>query len=82
MQAATFANSLFILIDATVFFRQTEVLPIFGDKLMEDVVIVDAARSAVGRKNGSLGLVHPTDTLGPVMMKMLERTGVSPSEVD
>ena len=49
---------------------------------MEDVVIVDAARSAVGRKNGSLGLVHPTDTLGPVMMKMLERTGVSPSEVD
>ena len=39
---------------------------------MEDVVIVDAARSAVGRRNGSLGLVHPTDTLGHVMMKMLE----------
>ncbi|MFT7219104.1 MAG: acetyl-CoA C-acetyltransferase, partial [Candidatus Azotimanducaceae bacterium] len=49
---------------------------------MEDVVIVDAARSAVGRKNGSLGLVHPTDTLGPIMMKMLERSGVASEEVD
>ena len=49
---------------------------------MEDVVIVDAARSAVGRKNGSLGLVHPTDTLGPIMMKMLERSGVEPKQVD
>ena len=49
---------------------------------MEDVVIVDAARSAVGRKNGSLGLVHPTDTLGPVIMKMLERAGVASEAVD
>ena len=49
---------------------------------MEDAVIVDAARSAVGRKKGSLGMVHPTDTLGPVMMKMLERNGVEPSSVD
>lgn len=49
---------------------------------MEDVVIVDAARSAVGRKKGSLGLVHPTDTLGPVMMKMLERNNVSSDVVD
>lgn len=49
---------------------------------MEDVVIVDAARSAVGRKNGSLGLVHPTDTLGPVMMKMLERNHVTSDQVD
>ncbi len=49
---------------------------------MEDVVIVDAARTAVGRKNGSLGLVHPTDTLGPVMMTMLERNNVEPAQVD
>ena len=28
---------------------------------MQDVVIVDAARSPVGRKNGSLGGAHPTD---------------------
>ena len=49
---------------------------------MEDVVIVDAARSAVGRKNGSLGLVHPTDTLGHTIMKMLERSNVSSDNVD
>jgi len=49
---------------------------------MQEVVIVDAARSAVGKKKGSLGWVHPTDTLGPVIMKMLERNGVSSSQVD
>jgi len=49
---------------------------------MEDVVIVDAARSAVGRKKGSLGYVHPSDTLGPIMMKMLERNNVASEQVD
>ncbi|MBO6566464.1 MAG: acetyl-CoA C-acetyltransferase, partial [Pseudomonadales bacterium] len=49
---------------------------------MEEVVIVDAARSAVGRKKGSLGQVHPTDTLGAVMQKMLERSNVPSEEVD
>ena len=47
---------------------------------MEDVVIVDAARSAVGRKKGALGLVHPTDTLGQIINKMLERSSVSSSQ--
>ena len=46
------------------------------------VVIVDAARSAVGRKKGALGYVHPTDTLGPVMMGMLQRSGVDSAQVD
>ena len=49
---------------------------------MQDVVIVDAARSAVGKKKGSLGWVHPTDTLGPVMMKLLERNGLESGQVD
>ncbi len=49
---------------------------------MKDVVIVDAARTAVGRKKGSLGWVHPSDTLGPVMMKLLERNGLTSSNVD
>ena len=38
-----------------------------------EVVIVDAARSAVGRKNGGLSTVHPTDILGQVFTKLLER---------
>ena len=49
---------------------------------MKDVVIVDAARSAVGKKKGSLGWVHPTDTLGPIMMKLLERNGLTSGQVD
>ena len=49
---------------------------------MQDVVIVDAARSAVGRKKGSLGWVHPTDMLGQVIMKMLARNGVEAGQVD
>ena len=49
---------------------------------MNEVVVVDAARSAVGRKEGALGFVHPTDTLGPVVMALLERNGVAPGQVD
>jgi len=49
---------------------------------MQDVVIVDAARSAVGKKKGSLGWVHPTDTLGPVMMGLLKRNGLEGKHVD
>ncbi len=49
---------------------------------MIDVVIVDAARSPVGKKNGSLGGAHPTDVLGQVMMKVLERNGIESDVVD
>jgi acetyl-CoA C-acetyltransferase len=49
---------------------------------MTDVVIVDAARTPVGRKMGKLAGAHPTDTLGHVMMKLLERQGVSSDQVD
>lgn len=49
---------------------------------MKDVVIVDAARSAVGRKNGSLGLVHPTDVLGQVLEQLIERNGLDSDQVD
>ena len=49
---------------------------------MNNVVIVDAARSPVGKKNGSLGGAHPTDVLGQVMMKLLDRNGVNSAEVN
>jgi acetyl-CoA C-acetyltransferase len=49
---------------------------------MQDVVIVDAARTAVGRKKGSLGWVHPSETLGPVMMQLLRRNGLESGQVD
>ena len=49
---------------------------------MQDVVIVDAARSPIGRKNGSLGGAHPTDVLGQVMMGLLARNDIASSTVD
>jgi acetyl-CoA C-acetyltransferase len=49
---------------------------------MREVVIVDAARSAVGKRNGSLGLVHPTDVLGQVLEQLIERNGLEPEQVD
>ena len=49
---------------------------------MQDVVIVDAARSPVGKKNGSLGGAHPTDVLGQVLSKMLARNNLDSAEVD
>jgi len=48
---------------------------------MRDVVIVEAARTAVGRKNGTLAHTHPIDLLGPVQRAVLERAGVDPAEV-
>jgi acetyl-CoA C-acetyltransferase len=46
-----------------------------------DVVIVEAGRSPIGKKNGSLAAAHPTETLGQVMLGVLARAGVAPQAV-
>lgn len=46
-----------------------------------DVVIVDAVRSPVGRRNGGLSTLHPADLLSKVQAALFERTGVDPNEV-
>jgi acetyl-CoA C-acetyltransferase len=48
---------------------------------MRDVVIVEAGRSPVGKRDGSLGNAHPTDVLGQVMMGVLDRAGVKTTDV-
>ena len=48
---------------------------------MREVVIVEAARSAVGRRNGTLSRTHPVDLLGPLQAAVLERAGVDASTV-
>jgi acetyl-CoA acyltransferase len=49
---------------------------------MSDVVIVDAVRTPVGRFRGSLAGVR-ADHLGALVLKaLLERTGLSPAQVD
>ena len=52
-----------------------------AERVGREVVIVEAGRSPVGRKNGSLATAHPTDVLGPVMMEVVERAGVASSDV-
>src|ERR1700719_964244 len=48
---------------------------------MREVVIVEAGRSPIGKKNGALSAAHPTELLGQVMMAVLERAGLQPSSV-
>jgi acetyl-CoA C-acetyltransferase len=48
---------------------------------MRDVVIVEAGRSPIGKKNGCLAAAHPSELLGQVMMAVLNRAGVSPASV-
>lgn len=49
---------------------------------MIETVIVDAARTPVGRKMGKLAGAHPTDTLGHIMSSVLERQGIDSGTVD
>src|SRR5579875_2316335 len=48
---------------------------------MPEVVIIDAVRTPVGRRNGGLSTVHPSELLGTVLEALVARTGVDPSEV-
>ena len=49
---------------------------------MPEAVIVEAVRSAVGRREGALKGVHPADLLGTVLRSLVERTGIDPELVD
>ena len=49
---------------------------------MSDVVIVEAVRSPIGRRNGGLSTFHPADLLGVVQQAMVERSGIDPVEID
>jgi len=46
-----------------------------------DVVIIDAVRTPIGKRNGSLSGVHANDLLGTVQRAVLDRTGVDPAAV-
>ena len=48
---------------------------------MTDVVIVDALRSPVGRRNGGLASLHPAELLANVQKGILDRVGIDPNEV-
>ena len=48
---------------------------------MAEVVVVDAVRTPVGKRNGGLAGVHPADLLGNALTALFDRTGMDPAEV-
>ena len=47
-----------------------------------NVVIVDALRTVVGRRNGGLSTLHPAEVLGLVQKGIVDRTGIDPAEIE
>lgn len=49
---------------------------------MRDAVVVDAVRTPIGKRNGSLSTVHAADLSAHVLTALVDRTGVDPALVD
>ena len=48
---------------------------------MREVVIVEAARTPLGKRNGQLAASHATEMLGAVQGAVIQRAGIDPKEV-
>lgn len=48
---------------------------------MTEVVIIDAVRTPIGRRNGGLSSVHPADLLAHALGELISRSGIDPAEV-
>jgi len=46
-----------------------------------EVVIVEAVRSPIGKRNGGLATVHPAELLATVQRAAIDRAGIDPAEV-
>ncbi|WP_194830158.1 acetyl-CoA C-acyltransferase [Nocardia sp. XZ_19_231] len=49
---------------------------------MREAVIVDAVRTPLGKRNGSLAEIHAADLSAKVLTALVERTGIDPGLVD
>ncbi|MEX2555794.1 MAG: acetyl-CoA C-acetyltransferase [Actinomycetota bacterium] len=49
---------------------------------MAEAYIIDAARTAVGKRGGALSKVHPADLGAHILKAIVERSGVDPNTVD
>jgi acetyl-CoA C-acetyltransferase len=50
--------------------------------MMAEAYIVDAVRTPVGRRNGSLAAIHPADLGAITLNALVERTGIDPGAVE
>ena len=49
---------------------------------MQDVVIIDALRTPIGRHAGGLSDIRPDDLAAVVIREIVSRTGIDPAEVE
>jgi acetyl-CoA acyltransferase len=49
---------------------------------MPEAVIVEAVRSPIGKRNGTLSGIHPVDLLATVLQSLVERAGVDPGQIE
>lgn len=49
---------------------------------MTEAVIVDAVRTAVGRKKGVFAKTHPVDLLVPILQALIERNRIEAGQVE
>jgi acetyl-CoA C-acetyltransferase len=48
---------------------------------MRDVVIVEAVRTPIGKRNGGLSAVHPAELLAAVQLAVVDRSGIDPVQI-
>src|SRR2546428_10445208 len=48
---------------------------------MEQVLVIEAVRTPVGRRNGALARIHPAVLLGRVLTELLTRSGVEGRDI-
>lgn len=48
---------------------------------MQEVFIIEAVRSAIGKRKGGFAGIHPADLVGNVQRAVIERSGIDPKEV-
>src|SRR5690349_13173175 len=53
-----------------------------SEAFVREAYIVDAVRTAVGKRGGGLAGVHPADLAAHVITGLIERTGIDPAAVD
>ena len=49
---------------------------------MNDAVIVEAVRTPIGKRNGTLAGIHPADLSAEVLRALIARAGVEPADID
>ena len=49
---------------------------------MRDALIVDAVRSPIGKRNGSLSKIRADDLAGQVLNRLVERHELDPAEIE